>query len=57
MQEQTKALLWCLLALTLGMVILGCKSPPINYTIQSNVPDIWDAEPKQSVSIKMEFRR
>ena len=46
------------LAFALGCLVFGgCKSPPVNYTIQSSCPDIWDAEPKQTVSVKMEFRR
>jgi len=46
------------LAFALGCLVFGgCKSPPVNYTIQTTTPDIWAEQPKQSVTVKMEFRR
>jgi hypothetical protein len=39
------------------LVFGGCKAPPVNYTIQTTSPDIWAEQPKQSVTVKMEFRR
>ena len=46
------------LAFALGCFVFGgCKSPPVNYTIQTTTPDIWAERPKQSVTVKMEFRR
>lgn len=57
MNDQIKALLLCLLAFLLGAVCLGCKAPPVSYTIQTNCPDVWAEQPKQQVTVKMEFRR
>jgi len=57
MKDQTKALILCVLAFVLGMACLGCKMPPTTYTIQTTSPDIWAAQPKQNVTVKMEFRR
>ena len=47
----------CVLAFLLGAVCLGCKAPPVSYTIQTSSVDIWADKPKQNVSVKMEFRR
>ena len=46
-----------LAAFLLGVACLGCKAPPVSYTIQTSSVDIWADKPKQNVSVKMEFRR
>jgi len=53
----TKEFWLCVLAFLFGCVCFGCKAPPVSYTIQTNCPDVWAEQPKQQVTVKMEFRR
>ena len=61
MSEQTKAAIFCFVAFLLGIACSGCANRPqanrVNYSIQTRCPDIWDSEPSQEISIKMDFRR
>jgi len=61
MSEQTKAAIFCFVAFLLGLACSGCASRAeanrVSYQLQTKCPDIWDAEPRQEVSIKMEFKR
>lgn len=61
MSDQTKASILCVIAILLGILCSGCanrsQANRVNYSIQTRCPDIWDSEPKQEISIKMDFRR
>lgn len=54
----------CVLVAGFGVILslilmgfAGCKTPVVNYTIETSVNDIWDEKPKQSITTRMEFRR
>lgn len=62
MSEQKKAVIFCLLALVLGAMCIGCNSAgskpsPVKYSLHTSCPDVWADEPTQTVSVKMEFSR
>lgn len=62
--SEKKAFLLIFVAWVLGLVVCGgCASPHraeanrVSYQLQTRCPDIWDEQPKQEVSVKIEFRR
>ena len=61
--EKTAALI-LIFAFFLGLLVTGgCASQHrpeanrVSYQLQTRCPDIWDEQPKQEISVKMEFRR
>lgn len=62
--KERNALLIIVFAWFLGLLLCGgCASPHkpeanrVSYQLQTRCADIWDASPKQEISVKMEFRR
>lgn len=60
MQEK-KAALILFVSLVLGAFCAGCSSDHglhnASYQIQTRCPDVWNPNPTQEISLKMEIRR
>lgn len=56
--KEAKAAFILAASLLAGVLALGgCRTPVINYSIETKCNDIWHNQPKQSVAFKMDFCR
>ena len=62
--KERNALLIIVFAWFLGLLLCGgCASQHkpeanrVNYQFETKIPDVWYSNPKQEVSVKVQFRR